>query len=124
MTANTSGSLTTTQVNHLNNMNRAAQDVALGTRLKRMPGNSGTYTLVLADTIGTKTTVFDGFTGEVGYILQAYRSGSAISGSAIGTGTLVTWGAYLSGSSLVVKTGSSVSGSAFTTGDVLNYMIF
>ena len=122
--ANTSGSLTTTQVNHLNNMNRAAQDVALGTRLKAMPAVSGTYTLVLADTIGTKTTSLTGFTGEVGYVLQAYRSGSNISGSGLGTGTLSTWGAYLSGSSLVVKTGSSVSGSAFTTGDVLNYLIF
>ena len=114
--ANTSGSLTTTQINHLNNMNRAAQDVALGTRLSKMAGLFSTYTVVQADTIGTKTTAFDGFTGEKGYIVQAYRSGSAISGSYVG--------AYLSGSSLVVKTGSSISGSGFTTGDVLNYMIF
>jgi hypothetical protein len=126
MTANTTGSLTTTSVNHLNMMNRAAQDVALGTRLSQLPTQmvSGSYTLVLADTIGTKVTQFDGFTGEKAAIVTATRSGSPISGSPVSGTVTAPWRYALSGSSLNVYTGSSVSGSTFTTGDNLAYIIF
>ena len=125
MAKNTSGSLTTTSINHLNNMNRAAQDVALGTRLDQMTMVSGSYTLVAADVAGVSTTVLNGFTGETGYILQATRSGSFISGSAVAAGAVITkFGAVLSGSSLVVYSGSTLTASTLAAADVLNYIIF
>jgi hypothetical protein len=125
--ANTSGSITTTQKNHLNNMNRAAQDVGLGTRLTQLPTQlvTGSYTLQAADVAGVSTTVFDGFTKQKGFIVQATRSGSFISGSAVAAGAVISkFSAVLSGSSLVVYSGSTLTASTLAAADVLTYIIF
>ena len=101
--------------------------MGLGTRLTQFPVQliAGSYTLVAGDVAGLSTTVFPGFTGEKGFIVQATRSGSFISGSAVLAGQVISkFSAVLSGSSLVVYSGSTLTSSTLAAADVLNYIIF
>jgi hypothetical protein len=114
-------SISTTQKKHLNNMNRAAQDVQLGTILAALPAalSTGSYAVQSADLLGASTIKLTGFTGMVGFILQNRRSGSQVTTEIDAT---------ISGSSVVVKSGSSlVTTSASNTlaaGDALYWMGF
>ena len=104
-------SFTKVQIAHLNAMNRAAKDILLGTKLNKLVtgfGASGSYTAVLADTSASAVTLATGLGTIVGYQVQGFRSGSAI--------TNVYVSSSASGS-LIVKSGSFVN-----TGDVYNWI--
>ena len=104
-------SFTTVQINHLNRMNKAANSVGLGTKFNKLItsfGASGSYTAVLADTSASAVTLATGLGTIVGYQVQGFRSGSAI--------TNVYVSSSASGS-LIVKSGSFVN-----TGDVYNWI--
>jgi hypothetical protein len=111
--------ISATQKKHLNNMNRAAQDVQLGTILSNLSLSSGSYTVLAADLLGVSTISLPGFTGMKGFIVQDRRSGSQIT---------TEIDANISGSNVVVKSGSSVvtvsSSATLVAGDALYYTTF
>ena len=112
MAISSSGSFTTLQVNHLNNMNRAADDIKLGTFLNKLNSGSfiisGSYTATGTDSGGSKITLSTGLGTVKGYILDGFRSGSKI------TGLYVISNSY---GSLVFSGGSAVP-----QGDVYNWI--
>src|ERR1035437_361444 len=111
--------LTTKQIHDLNSMNRAGQNATLGTRLASIQSNvqdSGSYTVFSNDGTASKVDFATGLTGLVGYIVNAYTSGSLM------TGLKVIPSA--SGSNLVITAGSTASSSpkSLGTGDIINWI--
>ena len=106
-----SGSFTKVQINHLNNSNRAADDIKLGTFLDKLNNASfvsGSYTVTGTDSGGSKITLSTGLGTVKGYILDGFRSGSKISGLYVISN---------SGGSIVFSGGSAVP-----QGDVYNWI--
>ena len=110
----------------INKMNRASQDVSLGTIVQNLQTGSatlngyirstGSYTAVEADSNASKVVIATGLTGVVGYMVQVYTSGSQKS----------TIKVINSGSNLTVTAGSAATSTvpAITTGDVTNWMVW
>lgn len=104
-------SLTNTQIKHLNKMNRAASDVSLGTLVNGFIANtqvSGSVAASSAQSAASAVVISTGLSSVAGYIVQGFRSGSAISNVYIASN---------SSGSLTVRSGSFV-----TTGDVYNWL--
>jgi hypothetical protein len=101
--------LSTTQVTHLNRMNRASKDANLGTRISLMPV-SGSHTVSTAEANASAVILDSGLGTIYGYLLQVFRSGSP-QGS--------QWITNTSGS-LTVK----VSSGSLLSGDVVNYIVW
>ena len=79
--------ITATQKNKLNKMNRASQDVSLGTLVQGFQGASAT-TVSAAQASASSVAVATGLTSVTGFVFQQYRSGSLVpvtSGSQIYT---------------------------------------
>lgn len=104
-------SLTSTQINHINRMNRASQDVRLGTLVDGFVSHqvtSGSLTASASQASASAITVSTGLDSISGYIVQGFRSGSAISNVYIASNT---------SGSLTFKSGSTV-----TSGDRYNWI--
>jgi hypothetical protein len=119
--------LTTSQKKKLNRMNRAADDANLGTllgviesgsaTLNAMIGFSGSKVVLDIEANGSRVPIDTGMTatGVRGYIIQAWRSGSAISNSIKVTAGSPTGTLFVSGSNLT-------AGNGLLKDDVLQYM--
>ena len=107
--------LTSKNVTQLNKMNRAAQNSALGTRMGIVQV-SGSYTVVLNDASASKVEIATGYTGLQGYLVQAFTSGSHM------TGTKVILSA--SGSNIVITAGSLATSTpkSLGVGDTIQYV--
>ena len=103
-------SLSSTNVNKLNKMNRAAQDASLGTRIALAP-ISGSYVALTADASGSAITIATGQTDLTGHMVQASRSGSQLS--------IVN--VVNSGSNLSITSGGTWK---IAAGDVINYIVY
>lgn len=101
--------LTSAQIENLNNSMSAAQDVDLGTRLGQAKGS---YTAVTADDTAGSLAIDSGLTAIVGWNVQIYRSDANIAHDAVVTA---------SGGTLTVADGSTY---AITADDVINYDIW
>jgi hypothetical protein len=110
------------QASKINKMNRAAQDVTLGTAFQTAQTDiatlqgaikSGTYTMVAGDaTAGTKTIATGLGKTISGFIVQIYRSNVLVSGATT----------TKSSANLTVATNGSTY--VVTAGDVVNYIVF
>lgn len=109
----------------INKMNRASQNVDLGTviqdlqsgsaTLNAMVGFSGSKTVIDAEANGSRVPIVPGVSSIRGYIVQAYRSGSAISQ------TLKVVSGSVAGT-LVVSGSLLLPGCGPKDGDVIEYM--
>lgn len=126
-----------TQIKHLNKMNKASQDVTLGTvvndlivsasattgtaavQLANLPTQivSGSYAFVSGDLAGLTVTHIPAVTGAKTYIAQIRRSGSPVSGSTVAI-TLNATGSYLD-----VCSGSTFGPTQLSAGDIINYVV-
>ena len=104
--------LTTAKINKLNKSNRAAQDAALGTMVSKGV-ISGSLAVTSAQATASAISIDTGL-NFAGFMVQVFRSGSAISASAIY--------AQPSSSSLVVL--SKDAGFKITANDLVNYIVF
>lgn len=102
--------LTSKQINHLNNMNRASDDVNLGTRLNVTP-SAGSGVVNATDISGSVVTIASGNDAIKGYMVQVSRSGSILAGLKV----INTAG------SLLLRSGS---GYALTLNDTYNYITY
>lgn len=104
-------SFTASQIAKLNKMNRAAQDVSLGTVINGQISGVASGSIVSAAQASASAVSFvTGLTAISGFMVQAFRSGSAVSplyGSASGGTLTVT---------------SASASYKITTGDVINYI--
>jgi hypothetical protein len=143
---------TSKQKTHLNNMNRAADDVSLGTVINDLIA-SGSNTGTLSTTVGalsaSATTAANQLAGLPAHIVAGSYTvqnadligGSTIllagytglkgfmlqdyrGGSQISGSILNKVGIAITGSNLVINSGSSLSGSSLVLGDVLSYILF
>jgi hypothetical protein len=87
-------SLTTTVINKVNKMNRAAKDASLGTLVANLPATgftAGSTVVSSAEAAGSRVVIDTGLTVVTGFVGQDLRSGSPIvnakwvSGSVAGT---------------------------------------
>ena len=69
--------ITATQKTKLNKMNRASQDVSLGTLIQGFQGASAT-TVSAAQASASSVAIATGLTSVTGFIFQQYRSGSLV----------------------------------------------
>lgn len=108
--------ITASQKTKLNKMNRAAQDVSLGTLVGGFQGNVKT-TVSAAQASASSVAVATGLTSVSGYVFQQFRS----------SGSLVV---PTSGSQYYVKhasgtvTISSPAANVIQTGDIINLVTF
>lgn len=105
--------ITTAQKNKLNKMNRASQDVGIGTLLQKIDGpfSSGSHTVTATEINASAIYLETGQTSITGFIVQRYMSGSQISDIKV----------VSTGSNLNITAGS---GSALATGDVIYWTTF
>lgn len=107
---------TAKQIKDLNRMNRAAQNVNLGTTLGNFmaAGNvtTASHTVTAAEMSASRIVLTTGLTAVTAYFPTALRSGSPIS---------LTWTSGSVAGTITVH--NSASGSP-TTGDILGYMAF
>lgn len=126
-----------TEISHLNKMNRASKDVTLGTvvndlitsassssgtlatHLAALPTQivSGSYAFVANDLLGATITNIAAVAGAKSYFAEFRRSGSPVSASSVSV-VLNATGSYLQ-----VKSGSSLIANQLATGDIINYMV-
>jgi len=107
--------ITATQKAKINKMNRASQDVSLGTLVQGFQGSSVT-TVTAAQASASSVAIATGLTSVTGFIFQQYRSGSLIpnlSGSQL----------YTSNASGTV-TISSPAANVIQTGDIIQLVTF
>jgi hypothetical protein len=74
-------SLTSSQINHLNRMNRAADDVNLGTLVDGFVNNTqvtGSVVASAAQSAASAIVIATGLGSVAGYQVQGFRSGSVI----------------------------------------------
>jgi hypothetical protein len=144
--------LTSKQKTHLNNMNRAADDVSLGTVINDLiasGSNTGTLSTTVTALSASATTAANQLAGLPSHIIagsytvqNADLVGSASiilggftgikgfmvqdyrSGSQISGSSIVKVGISISGSNLVINSGSTLSGSTLALNDILNYILF
>ena len=100
--------LTASQITKLNKMNRAAQDIALGTALGTM-AVTGKVSASSAQAGASAIVITTGLTSVTGYTLQRFISGSA---------TLD----YVVNSSGSLTVTAVTGGSIITEGDVVNWL--
>ena len=111
--------ISTSEVTKLNKMNRIAQDISLGTILKRVDDGlgsyftSGSHTAVTADASGSMAAIATGGTGATGQIVQIFTSGSPK--------TVVK--VVNSGSALYVTAGSGAP-EAIAAGEIISWIVF
>lgn len=104
-------SLTSTQISHINKMNRASKDVSLGTLVDGFVNNtkiSGSVSASSAQASASAVVISTGLSSVSGYIIQGFRSGSAISNVYVASNTA---------GSITVRSGSSV-----VAGDLYNWI--
>ena len=111
--------ISTANAAKLNKMNRAAQNVSLGTVLKGLDTairSSGSYTAIAADASASSVTIATGLTGVKGFIAQVYTSGSQKSSIKV----------INSGSNLTITAGSTVGSTipAIALNDVVQWMVW
>ena len=112
--------LTKKQITHLNNMNRAADDVSLGTMLAKLnygnPTSGSYYTVTATDYSGSSGSIQTNFgTSNLhGAVINVVRAGSSI----INPAYYNTWTA--SGS--VIVTGSGAG--CLLAGDIVRFICF
>ena len=107
--------ITATQKAKINKMNRASQDVSLGTLVQGFQGASAT-SVSSAQASASSVAIVTGLTSVTGFIFQQYRSGSLIpnlSGSQL----------YTTNSAGTV-TISSPAANVIQTGDVIRLVTF
>jgi hypothetical protein len=116
----------TKQIKDLNHMNRAAQNVNLGTTLETIASASvaaygfvkisGSVTAGTAEAAASQVVVATGITGLKGYIVQGYTSTSQIASLHV---------SLTGGSNIVITAGSNVPNStpkAVQSGDTFHYI--
>jgi hypothetical protein len=100
----------------LNKMNKAAQNVSLGTIIAGLQNDfiaSGSLAVSAAQANGSSVTIYTGLTSTVtGYQINVFRSGSALSSDPY---------VYASGGSVIITPGASY---AVTTADRINWIAF
>ena len=107
--------ITATQKTKINRMNRASQDVSLGTLVQGFQGSSKT-TVIAAQSNASAVAIDTGLDSVTGYIFQQFRSGSLVfptSGSQY----------YVTNASGTV-TISSPAANVIQTGDIINLITF
>ena len=107
--------ITNAQRAKINKMNRASQDVSLGTIIQGLTGvnlvTSGSYATVSGDATGSVINILTGTTSIKGQIVDIRRSGSIMYNTYVDSST---------GSKLkIVSTGSAIA-----AGDVVNWIVF
>lgn len=114
-------SFTAKQIAQLNKMNKAAQNVSLGTVVSGMVDNTiyrGSHTVTSGEvSAGSATISITGLsTAPVGFMGNVYRSGSVAEG----------WSASSSAGNIVLLAGNSGSSTAYTlrTGDRFDWIAF
>jgi len=100
--------LTSTEISKLNKMNRAAQDVSLGTILSVAP-IGGVVTASAPQANASAVIIDTGLDANTGYTVQRFNSGSA----------LLSYVTNTSGS-LVIS--AVTGGDAIVAGDVFNWL--
>jgi len=108
--------MTTTQIAHLNKMNRASKDVLLGTRIDTLEGNlgaSGSHVVTSGEATASAISITTGITSVTGFIVQGYRSGSPLDGVKVLT----------SSGSLAITSSASASW-VIAASDVINYIVW
>ena len=106
--------ISTSNTKKLNNMNRAADNVQLGTMIQNMGIlSTGSLSVSAAQMNASLVVIPTGLASVGGMIVAGTRSGSgltinAVAGSVAGT--------------IVVQKATNVTGSALTTGDVITYV--
>ena len=112
--------ISTANTKKLNNMNRAADNVSLGTMIQNMGTvSTGSFTVTAAQMNASLVEIPTGLASVGGFIAQGWRSGSplaikAISGSV--TGAIVV----LNSTIVTTVTGGSI----VVTGDVIDFVAF
>jgi hypothetical protein len=111
--------LTTKQINQLDHMNRAAQNVALGTMLGTA-GILASGSLIVSDSQANASAVIitTGLATVGGFLFDGYRSGSPLKQYLNVVAGSVTAG------TLVVLRATNSSASTITIGDKYNYIAF
>jgi hypothetical protein len=108
--------ITNAQASKLNKMNRASQDVSLGTLIQGMQGIdskivTGKYVIVAADQTAGSKTINTGITIS-GFIVQVYRAGILLGDYKVTSDT----------TNLKVETNGTDY--VLTTGDIVEYIVF
>jgi len=104
----------------LNKMNRAAQNVSLGTMIQNMGTvSTGSFTVTAAQMNASLVEVPTGLASVGGFLAQGFRSGSPLNVKAI-SGSVA--GAIVVLNSTIVT--AVAGGSIVQTGDVVNYVAF
>lgn len=108
--------ITATQKAKINKMNRASQDVSLGTLVQGFQGSSKT-TVIAAQSNASAVAIDTGLDSVTGYVFQQYRS----SGSLV----VPTSGSqyYITNASGTVTISSPVA-NVIQTGDIINLVTF
>ena len=104
-------SLTSNEIAHLNKMNKAAQDVSLGTLVNGFVNNamvSGSVIATASQSSASAVVIATGLSEAKGYQVNGFRSGSAISNVYVVSN---------SGGNITVRSGSFV-----TAGDLYNWI--
>lgn len=129
--------LSSTEISHLNKMNRAAKDAELGTvindlitsassstgtlatHLSLLPVQivSGSHAFVSSDLVGSTVTNIPGISGAKAYLAEIRRSGCVVSASSVYVRLNAT------GSYLQINSGSTLIENQLAVGDVVNYII-
>jgi hypothetical protein len=111
--------LTTKQINHLNHMNRSAQDVSLGTMLGTA-GILASGSLTVSDSQANASMVIitTGLATVGGFLFNAYRSGSPLDSF-----LNVVAGSATAGT-LVVQRATNTSASLIALNDKYNFIAF
>jgi|WetSurMetagenome_2_1015567.scaffolds.fasta_scaffold148742_1 hypothetical protein len=107
--------ITTTQKNHLNNMNRSADDVSLGTRIYNL-GNiaTGSWVVTGAQQNASSIIIDTGLGSSSGQIVQLYRSGSVV----------VTTGSFKVANASGSLTIGATAGYVVSASDIVNWIAF
>ena len=119
------------QAAKINKMNRASQNVSLGTIVQNVQSGSatlngfirgsGSVLVAVADANASKVEVLTGLTSLVGHIVQAWNSGgSNIAGSSVSAVTDAMLNVQNSGSNLVIRT----TASSVTPGHKIYWMVW
>ena len=107
--------ITATQAGKINKMNRASQDVSLGTIVQTLQGaaiTSGSLLVSATQANGSSVSIVTGAASITGYTIGIFRGGSSLNSDPY---------VYGSNGSLVITRGSSY---AVTTNDRINWMVF
>jgi hypothetical protein len=109
-------SISTANKNRLNHMNRAAQNVNLGTMIQNMGVvSTGSWTVTAAQASASRVDIATGLASVGGFMLAARRSGSPLH--------LAAYSGSVPGTLIAIKD-PTVTGSAIATGDIVSFVAF